>query len=187
MFERFSLEAREVVIRAQRIAHDLRHPQVGSEHMLLAVLSDASGVGGKVLVAAGADFAQIQAEVERLTAPAGGLLTDADAEALRSVGIDLDAVLARIEESFGPDALMRRPPGRRRSAGRGKFGLEARKSLELALRETIRLRQREITSGHLLLGLIRDNGNKATRVLTASGLRTADLRAAIETSLRGAA
>ena len=40
--------------------------------------------------------------------PLGGL----DRQALASIGIDLDAVRARIEAAFGPDALTRGPPDR---------------------------------------------------------------------------
>jgi ATP-dependent Clp protease ATP-binding subunit ClpA len=189
MFERFSVEARDAVVRALRIAGELKHPQVGSEHMLLSVLKDESGIGGQVLRDAGVDADRVRAEVERLDGLAGGLLTEADANALRSVGIDLDAVLARIEETFGPDALQPNPGGRFNRRGRSRsvrsrFGPDAKKSLQLALRESIRLHNRQISSGHLLLGLIRDGDGKASRILTAIGLRPAELRAATEAALR---
>ena len=189
MFERFTAEARAAVTRAQDIARELKDPQIGSEHLLLSVIQDESGVGGQVLRAAGVTGDQVRAEVVRLDGPAGGLLTEADADALRSVGIDLDAVLARIEDSFGPDALQ--PDTHRRRGGwrptTGSFEPDAKKSLGLALREAIRLHDRQISSGHLLLGLIRDGDGRASRILTAVGIRPAELRAATEAALRGAA
>jgi predicted DNA-binding transcriptional regulator AlpA len=42
MFGRFSPEARAVVIRAQEEARTLRHAYIGTEHLLLALLSDAA-------------------------------------------------------------------------------------------------------------------------------------------------
>jgi predicted DNA-binding transcriptional regulator AlpA len=42
MFGRFSPEARGVVIRAQEEARTLRHSYIGTEHVLLALLSDAA-------------------------------------------------------------------------------------------------------------------------------------------------
>src|SRR5207244_1975853 len=75
--------------------------------------------------------AQLEAELAREGRSSGsaGLseLDDADAEALRSLGIDLDEVRARIEEQFGPGALS---PGGRTSErpGRGWSGSRRRGS-----------------------------------------------------------
>jgi len=49
MFERFTSQARDVVVRAQQEARDLRHRQVGTEHLLLALLSTETGAAGAVL------------------------------------------------------------------------------------------------------------------------------------------
>lgn len=190
MFERFTEEARKIVIRAQQHAAQLKHPFIGTEHLLLA-MTEGDSLASTVLRSNGFDTLKVQGEIERLVSPGASLLDDKDAEALRSVGIDLDAVMARIEETFGPDALFAQP-----SAGRGWFGrrqrgsrfsARAKKVLELSLRETLRLKQREIGSGHVLLGLLREGGGLAAKILYDGGGDVAVLRAQTEQALRRAA
>jgi ATP-dependent Clp protease ATP-binding subunit ClpA len=194
MLERFTVQARETVLRAREERRQLRHPHIGTEHLLLAMLSEDAGLAYAVLHEAGVDAATVRAQVRRLvgTTPAG--FGEEDAAALRSVGIDLDAVLARIEESFGPDALDPPPPaqpgrgllGRRRRAS-GRLSPRARKVLELSLREALRLKHNHIGTEHILLGLIREGEGLAAKILTESGVDLADLRRATEARLRRAA
>ncbi|GMA22609.1 hypothetical protein GCM10025864_03680 [Luteimicrobium album] len=88
---------------------------------------------------------------------------------------------------FGPGALdvptlgEARRPGRVR---RARFTPDAKKSLELALREAVRLHDRQITSAHLLLGLLRDPSSPAARTLAAAGADLGALRASAESSRR---
>jgi ATP-dependent Clp protease ATP-binding subunit ClpA len=193
MFERFTVEAREVVVRAKQESRDLHHPRIGTEHLLLALLSDQAGVAYAVLHEAGLDAARVRAEIERLVGTPPPLLSDTDAAALRTIGIDLDAVLARIEESFGPDALNAAPPpGRRGLLRRGRrggsgFTPRAKKVLELSLREAIRLNHRSIGTEHILLGMIRDGSGLAARILTDAGVTLDDLRRATLAALGRAA
>jgi ATP-dependent Clp protease ATP-binding subunit ClpC len=49
MFERFSEDARRVVVRAQEEARLLDHNYIGTEHLLLSLLRDPDGPGGRVL------------------------------------------------------------------------------------------------------------------------------------------
>jgi ATP-dependent Clp protease ATP-binding subunit ClpA len=116
MFERFTGTARHVVAQAQEAARGLGHGYIGCEHLLLAAAA-AGEPAGAVLRDQGVTPDRIKAEILRAAGrgqtagPAGGL----DAEALASIGIDLDAVRARIEAAFGPDALTRAlPPARHR-------------------------------------------------------------------------
>jgi ATP-dependent Clp protease ATP-binding subunit ClpA len=187
MFERFTVPARTVVVRAQEEAQALRHPAIGTGHLLLALLDDGTGVAGAVLRAAGADRASVR-EALRGDAPAEddtaeeGPLGAEDAAALKAIGIDLDAVRAKVEQIFGPGALAtpQAPPPRRgfgaRRGGARPFTRRARKVLELALREAIVLRSRSIGTEHLLLGLLREERGEAAQVLTGRGLSLADLR-----------
>ena len=199
MFERFSADARELIVRAQQACSRLGHQFIGTEHLLLAMLDDP-GVAGQILRHSGRkawvqgtfDADYVRARIERLTGSRSALLNEADAEALRSVGIDLDAVLARIEQTFGPDAL--RPPpsrkgwfGRRIPAGSARFSPRSKKVLALSLREALRLKDDHIASGHVLLGLLREGGGLAARILTDAGIDLADLRAATERAMRRAA
>jgi ATP-dependent Clp protease ATP-binding subunit ClpA len=108
MLERFSADARTVVVHAQEHARRLGHRFIGCEHLLLAVVSGATPAGA-VLRDHGLapDWVEEQI-VRRVGRGAGaGLFADLDREALASIGIDLDAVQNRIESLFGPDALAR--------------------------------------------------------------------------------
>ena len=40
MFGNFTEEARKILVDAKKEMHDLKHPYVGSEHLLLAILKN---------------------------------------------------------------------------------------------------------------------------------------------------
>ncbi|MFJ6196967.1 Clp protease N-terminal domain-containing protein [Micromonospora sp. NPDC092111] len=190
MFERFTDRARTVVRRAVEEARSEGQRPVGTEHLLLAVLADGDALATRVLVEAGVSADDLRARVRR---HAGGVgLGEADAAALREIGIDLAAIVARIEDSFGPDAFREAAPaprrrwGLRRTVG-GPFSPRSRKVLELALREALRLRHHHIGTEHILLGLLREGGGLGALVLTEAGVDLADLRRRVETALRTAA
>jgi len=191
MFERFTTGARETVLRARHEAHQ-RHTQIGTEHLLLALLADEAGAVSQVLRGAGVEAADVHAALDRLV-PGADRLGPGDAAALHSIGVDLQAVLARIEQSFGPDAVAsalppaRRGLRRRRRHLRTTFGPRAKKVLELSLREAVRLRSDGIGPEHLLLGLLREGDGLAARILVDAGLDLEDLRRATLASLDGAA
>jgi Clp amino terminal domain, pathogenicity island component len=78
MFERFSSRARNAVRLAQEETRRLGHTSVGSEHLLLGLLSEPEGLGARALVAVGVPLDGLRAEVERTIgrgegAPAGHL------------------------------------------------------------------------------------------------------------------
>ncbi|MFL6078109.1 MAG: Clp protease N-terminal domain-containing protein [Mycobacteriales bacterium] len=186
MLEHFTPEAREAVYGAREEAKRLHHPTVESAHLLLALLDTGTGVAHAVLREAGLDHETARAEVRRLAGTPEKILDEGDAEALRSVGIDLAAVQAMLEEHFGSDALDPDPPERQRRAlgrrqqatTRGRFTPAARKVLALAVREARHLGAQQIGTEHLLLGLIRDGRGAAATVLTSTGASLDELRAA---------
>jgi ATP-dependent Clp protease ATP-binding subunit ClpC len=51
MFERFTERARRVIVLAQDEARSLDHSYIGTEHILLALMAEGSGVGPKALEA----------------------------------------------------------------------------------------------------------------------------------------
>jgi ATP-dependent Clp protease ATP-binding subunit ClpA len=118
MLERFTDSARHVVVQAQDNARRLGHNYIGSEHLLMGAAT-ADDPAGAVLRDHGVTPERIEAALLSTTGPLRGL----DEEALASIGIDLDAVRARIEASFGPDALTRELPAdshsRRPAWGKG--------------------------------------------------------------------
>lgn len=180
MFERFSLAARESVLHAQTVARELRHPMIGSEHVLLGVLWHDSGPARQALVDAGVDY---PAARERLATLAGD---DFDPQALASLGIDLDQVRQRVERAFGEGALDDRE--RRRSPrGHLPFGKGAKKSLELALREAINLRSNRIDAEHVLLGVLGDVGSLSHRLLETFAVDPIRLRNELRGRLRESA
>jgi ATP-dependent Clp protease ATP-binding subunit ClpA len=189
MFERFTTDARAVVIGAQEQSRRLNHRRIGTEHLLLALLAQP-GAPAAILRDVGLTSERVTAEIEWLLR--AGSLGDSDAEALEAIGIDLDAVRAKLEETFGPGALDPPPePGprglfRRRSDAHLPFSARAKKVLELSLREAIHLRAREIRAEHILLGLLRDSGGLAARVIADAGV-SSDLRERTVDALRRAA
>jgi ATP-dependent Clp protease ATP-binding subunit ClpA len=175
MFERFTREARDVVEDAQRVARDTGSRAIEARHVLLALLGSDS-TATEDLRSVGVD-ARLLAESLRSALRAGGL----DAAALGSVGIDLDAVRERVDVVFGAGALDR---GRRPVKGHIPFTADAKKVLELALREAVRLKTNRIDNRMLLLGVLRDAGSPAERAvrqaLTEAGSSTQALRARVE-------
>lgn len=63
-FERFSEGARKVLTRAQEEAKRLGHSYIDTEHILLGIVADESGVAAKVLGNLGVPLNKIQAAVE---------------------------------------------------------------------------------------------------------------------------
>jgi ATP-dependent Clp protease ATP-binding subunit ClpA len=201
MFERFSHEARSVVVLAQEQARQLKHDHIGTEHLLLALLDPAVGPAARVLAEAGVTAASVRAAVQQSVGQPRPALTDEDAEALRSIGIDLERVLARLEETLGSAALT--PVGaparqgrrgflrrRRRPLGPGghiPFTGRSKKVLELSLREALALKSRTIEAEHVLLGLLREGQGLAATVLVRQGVDLEQLRAATLRALDRAA
>jgi ATP-dependent Clp protease ATP-binding subunit ClpA len=106
MFERFAPEARTVVVHAQEHARRLGHNYIGCEHLLLALVSTDQPASA-VLREHGVTPERVEEEIVRQVGLGAGsrLFGTLNRDALASIGIDLDAVRARIEESFGPEAL----------------------------------------------------------------------------------
>jgi ATP-dependent Clp protease ATP-binding subunit ClpA len=106
MFERLTPDARAVVAHAVQHAGRLGHRYVGGEHLLLAAVS-AGQAASAVLCAHGLTPGRVEEEIIRRAGlgAGAGLFAGLDRDALASIGIDIDAVRARIEASFGPQAL----------------------------------------------------------------------------------
>jgi ATP-dependent Clp protease ATP-binding subunit ClpA len=171
MFERFTQEAREVVVLAQGEARALRHPGIGTEHLLLALLGGTGDPAARVLHDHGLDRADMRRRIVAVHDPDG-----LDQQALATLGIDLDQVREAAEAAFGPGALDGAGP-RARRGGHIPFSAPAKKVLELSLREAVRLKQNRIGTGHILLGLLREGSGLAARVLAEAGADVGALRA----------
>lgn len=95
MFERYTPSARQVVAHANEEARSLRHGALGVEHLLLGILLDDVGHGGRALRALGLSSDAVRGRIAELLPPgaptAGAIpftpraqqvLTRADAESL---------------------------------------------------------------------------------------------------------
>ena len=182
MFERFHQDARRVLVRARHEAALAGHGQIGCEHLLLGLLAEP-GPAAIAMAEAGLELAAVR---DRLPRRGRSEPDPLDADALASVGIDLDQVRRAADAAFGPGALDRAKRAARKP-GRMRLTADAKKALELALRAAVSLRHREITGGHLLIGIIDQGDNGATSLLTASHADTAALRADVLRRLAAAA
>ena len=68
MFERFTDQARRIVVQAQEEARMLNHDYIGTEHILLGLLREGDGVAVQVLTALGADLDGVRERVIQLLA-----------------------------------------------------------------------------------------------------------------------
>ncbi len=66
MFERFTDRARKVMALANREAQNFNHEYIGTEHILLGLVTENSGVGAQVLKNLGVDAKLLRQEVEKL-------------------------------------------------------------------------------------------------------------------------
>jgi ATP-dependent Clp protease ATP-binding subunit ClpA len=176
MFERFTSEAREVVVGAQQQARDLHHDRIGTEHLLLGLLAQQGTTAAAALERHGLTHTEVSADVVRAT---GG---EMDAAALTSVGIDLEAVRRSVEAAFGPGSLDG-AGSRTARGGHIPFTPPAKKVLELSLREAIALKMRTITDAHILLGLLREGEGLAAKVLHDRGVDLLGLRDEVRLAL----
>jgi ATP-dependent Clp protease ATP-binding subunit ClpA len=175
MFERFTKRARTVVVHAQEIARERRSPTIGSEHLLLGLYAVPDGLAATILARLQVERADVEGDLGR-AAPF-------DADGLATLGIDLEEVRRQAEETFGPGALDRTRAARGHwHGGHIPFERDAKKALELGLREAVRLGHGFIGTEHVLLGLLHDG--RARDVLVARGVGLDGTRALVEELVR---
>jgi hypothetical protein len=209
MFERFSVPARRAVVEAARHSGSLGHGSVGPEHLLLGILAVAADGTDRVTAAvfAGTDLTYAEA-VRRVrdgvsdSVRRGGL-DETDVAALADLGIDVEAIVDRAEESFGPGALVPNRTGRRRhrplvrrllrdrsgwSPGtRGRpFRAEAKAVLVGSLEQARDLGHRVLGTEHLLLAILASGRGPAYDLLHGAGLDYLSARQAVLAQLRRA-
>src|SRR5580704_98412 len=66
MYERFTDRARKVMQLANQEAQRFNHEYIGTEHILLGLVKEASGAGAKVLKNLDIDLRKVRLEVEKL-------------------------------------------------------------------------------------------------------------------------
>jgi ATP-dependent Clp protease ATP-binding subunit ClpA len=203
MFERFTEDARMVVVTAQEQARELGHRWIGCEHLLLAIARTEDAVG-EPLRDAGITPSRVRAEIVKMTGrrtDAADLFENIDGDALAAIGIDLDVVRGKVEAIFGPNALRSpmatsqrrwwRPRSadhrpRSRPTGHVPFTPMAKKCLESSLREALALRSGHIGVEHVALGLLETKSSAAQHILSEIGVVPAALRTDIRNRYRRA-
>jgi hypothetical protein len=63
MFERFTDEARRIVVVAQEESRRLNHHYIGTEHFLLGMIESNDSVAAQVLISLGIDLASVRSQV----------------------------------------------------------------------------------------------------------------------------
>src|SRR5215469_8349649 len=134
MFQRFTDKARRTVVLAQEEARELGHHNIGTDHLLLGLLRESTGVA---------------------------------AAALTSLGVSLPDTRARVADSRAEAS----PPAASSTTAEAHipFTPEAKRTLELALRESLQLGHDYIGTEHILLGLIREPPCRAATILSELG------------------
>ena len=110
MFERFTRNARAVVVGAQEVAHRHGAPEVRPAHLLESLASTDGILAMQVLADLGAPGDEVRRVVRGLGSRYSDVLDAEDAEALRLLGIDLDDVIRRIDQR--PERRPRTDPAR---------------------------------------------------------------------------
>ena len=171
------VEALLVAARSEAIL--LRHGSIGTEHVLLALLADP-GEAGRVLRRL-ADPGAVRADVVQIVGigPEPGAWLDADA--LGSIGVDVDAVRARVDAAFGEGALDRAHGARGRCGGAG-FGIapHLKRVFEAARASADRRGDADIAWADVMLALPQVGETPAARILHDRGITLDRLATALE-------
>ncbi|MBI1337871.1 MAG: AAA domain-containing protein [Phycisphaera sp.] len=75
MFERFTDRARKVMALANQEAQRFNHEYIGTEHLLLGLVKEGSGVGANVLKNLDVDLRKVRLEVEKLVKSGPDMVT----------------------------------------------------------------------------------------------------------------
>lgn len=167
-FQQFTDRARMVVMEARAEALESGHGYIDTEHILIGILREGTGMAGVLLGELGVS---VEAVREKLAASPSHHTSSSrvdPASALATIGIDLAAVRSAIEASFGEGALP--DPG-----SAPPFTPQAHGALEHAADAAAMLRHRYIGTEHLLLGLLRDSESLACKTLADLGVDLEEL------------
>src|SRR5438094_3807843 len=75
MYERFTDRARKVMQLANQEAQRFNHEYIGTEHILLGLVKEGSGVAANVLKNINLDLPKVRREVEKMVLPGPDMVT----------------------------------------------------------------------------------------------------------------
>jgi ATP-dependent Clp protease ATP-binding subunit ClpA len=157
MPRKFETESRKAVAAAREIASELESPTLEAEHLLLALARQPATTAHDLLVEAGLDYDQLRAAL------------DAEFEGtLAAVGITLS------DFDLSATASRTRIP---------RWGASAKLVLERSVKIADGRRDRRITPGHILLGILRAVAGTVPRALDRAGVDRAELSSRVAAAL----
>lgn len=167
--ERFTREARQAVKDAVKEAEREKASAIAPRHLLLALLGSS--------VFEGYTLPREELEEAFRAARRKGGLSEADTEALRGLGIDVDQVVDSIEQSLGEGVLATGTPRRKRwlFGEHIPFDPEVKQALLRGIVEAKDLGHNYLGQEHLVLALLADRGLVA-EVLEARGINYVEVR-----------
>ncbi len=174
MFEKFTRDARMAVVEAQAAAREAGAHEISSQSVFAGLARVESGGAVQLLQRLGVSREDVFDELARVRRRGG--ISDADAEALTELGIDVDAIVSRVEQTHGPGALAE--AGRRTKRNHLPFTDDAKRALQMSLQEALDLGDKELGQEHLLLALVKQRGPVAD-FLAARGIDYAAVRQAV--------
>lgn len=154
MFERFNARARNVLVAANAEANNWNHNYIGTEHMLIGLLSEPDGLAAQALDGLGITAGSLREKVSEL--------------------IGLGKAPRRADAELVPYPIPIPEPVRVTP-----FTPRARRVLELSLKEAFQLGHNYIGTEHILLGLITEGEGIAAQVLISLGADRGKTRAKI--------
>lgn len=178
MFERFTQGARATVKGAVAQAERAGAGPVTEEHLLLALLEQEGSRSSFALATLGLSGHRASLDASFAEARRRGGLTKADTEALAGIGIDVGAIVDRVEGAHGEGALAAGRGSRRWWSGHRAFTPGAKSILEKSLRVALGRGDRFIGEEHLLLALTAAPGTVAD-VLAEHGATYATVHRAL--------
>jgi len=159
-FGRFTDRARQSLALAQQEARALGHDRVGTEHLLLGLLSEGEGAAARALGTLEVRVEEVRAKVEQIVGPGSGAPARPPAAC--------EAPPPEAQVAALPEARAA-PPPEAREARSMPFTPRAKKVLQLALREALRLHHDYVGTEHLLLAIAREGEGLAAMILTDLG------------------
>ena len=87
MQNQYTRQAERAIKYAARMARKLKHPYIGTEHLLLGLRSEITGVAGQVLASHGVDEEQLLHLMDELIVPGEEILQQDDHKKVRDWSI----------------------------------------------------------------------------------------------------
>jgi ATP-dependent Clp protease ATP-binding subunit ClpC len=172
VFEKFTDRAKRVLVLAQDEAMQQKHDYIGTEHVLIGLAGVRGSVAGDVLHDKGVTPQALREETARVLVDNGVPVNDPQAatEALASIGIDVEEIRRKADETFGPGKFHFPRPA---------FTPRAKRVLEYTLRQAVELDSATIGTEHILLGILAEGEGVAVKVLRNLDVDVDSLRPAV--------